>query len=109
MALASCALVALGLSLAVATARRRAADQPPDPFRVLDVQLRLARLADEVRRVEAQPAMLARAHHLRAALEAYDAVLAEACALAQTTAGPAASDDLRLDRELLLSARGWSW
>lgn len=114
-AVASCAAVALGIALVVWAARGRAARRPPDPFRALDVQLRLARLAAEVRRIDVDRTMLARAHHLRVALEAYDALLSEACTLADGTPRDAAPlgtttpDDVRLDRELLLSARGWSW
>lgn len=113
VAVALC-LAALG-AWAVAVARARAAAREPDPFRSLDLQLRLARLAAEIRRIEADASMLARAHHLRVALEAYDALLVEACVLADGavhvalplgTLEPAAA---RLDRELMLTARGWSW
>lgn len=105
----------LALVCVVAAARRRAAALAPDPFRALDIQIRLARLTLEIRRIDGDRMMLARAHHLRSALEAYDALLAEACTLADGaprdtvplgTTTPAA---VRLDRELLLSARGWSW
>ncbi len=115
IALAASAIAVLGALTVVQVARRRAAQAPPDPFLVLDLQLRLARLAAEVRRIDADRTMLARAHHLRVALEAYDALLSEACALAAGTPrealplGTVSTDTTRLDRELLLSARGWSW
>jgi hypothetical protein len=53
-----------------------------DPFRVLELERRLAVAAERIRRVDADPTMFARAHHLRAALWAYDALLREACEIA---------------------------
>ena len=112
---ASCVVAIASISLVVSTARRRDSRPEPDPFRALDLQMRLSRLAAEVRRIDRDRTMLARARHLRVALEAYDALLSEACALAHGAAlevappGTATPDTVRLDRELLLSARGWSW
>lgn len=114
-AVVSCTALAIGVAFVVCAARGRAAQRPPDPFRALDVQLRLARIAAEVRRIDVDRTMLARAHHLRVALEAYDALLSEACTLADgaprevAPLGTTTPDAVRLDRELLLSARGWSW
>ncbi|MGP7960920.1 hypothetical protein ACTVCO_08945 [Sanguibacter sp. A247] len=109
------ALTVMAAGWMVAAARRRAAALGPDPFRALDIQLRLARLTLEIRRIDDDRTMLARAHHLRSALEAYDVLLAEACTLADGAPretiplGTTTPADIRLDRELLLSARGWSW
>ncbi len=64
-----------------------------DPFLVLELEHQLAVAAERIRRVDADPTMFARAHHLRAALWAYDALLREACQLAgaenERDAGPA--------------------
>jgi anti-sigma-K factor RskA len=92
-----------------------------DPLVTLDVQLRLAFAAAEVRRIEADAALYARAHHWRAAVLAYDSLLREACYLAgvdpQDVAEPPApldadaprAQEARLREELELTARGWSW
>jgi hypothetical protein len=92
-----------------------------DPLVTLDVQLRLALAAAEVRRIEGDPALYARAHHWRAAVLAYDSLLREACRLAGVddedmveppapldAAAPRAQE-ARLHEELELAARGWSW
>ncbi len=92
-----------------------------DPLVTLDVQLRLAIAAAEVRRIEADTAVYARAHHWRAAVLAYDSLLREACRLAgvdpQDVADPPApldadaprAQEARLHEELELTSRGWSW
>jgi hypothetical protein len=92
-----------------------------DPLVTLDVQLRLALAAAEVRRIESDPALYARAHHWRAAVLAYDSLLREACRLAgvddeDVVEPPAPLDadapraqEARLHEELELTARGWSW
>lgn len=83
---------------------------PPDPFEVLSVQLRLERLAHEIAELEANPGRWARAHHLRAALTAYDDLLEEACRMA---GAPIAEVDARPVRRVLeeaeLRSRGWTW
>jgi hypothetical protein len=85
-----------------------------DPLVVLEVQIRLAELAAEVQLVESTPGMYAQAHHLRAALAAYDAMLAQACVLAglpfpgQALTKPVPEEE-RERRELELSSRGWHW
>ena len=83
---------------------------PPDPFEVLSVQLRLERLAHEIAELESNPARWARAHHLRAALIAYDDLLEEACRMA---GAPIAEMEARPVRRLLeeaeLRSRGWTW
>lgn len=88
----------------------------PDPLVALRLQTRLGDLASELRHVEEDPGLYARAHHWRAVLGAYDALLREACRLAgvPTASAPLRADDLspadeRLREELELSARGWSW
>jgi len=92
--------------------RRRA----PDPLETLAVQVRLGRLAQELRAVEDDPGVYARAHHHLAAQCAYDALLREACRLSgldvergPVRAGLHSDEDERLREELELSARGWTW
>lgn len=89
----------------------------PDPLVTLRLQVRLGELAAELRRVEEDPDVYARAHHWFAVQGAYDALLREACRLAglpTTTTAPLRADERtaageRLREELELSARGWSW
>lgn len=88
----------------------------PDPLVTLRLQSRLGQLAAELRHVEEDPGLYARAHHWFAVQNAYDALLREACRLADL---PADADPLRasehsaaderLREELELSSRGWSW
>jgi hypothetical protein len=95
--------------------RRR--PKAPDPFEVLAVQMRLSAIAANIRAIEDEPHLYARAHHLHAAHVAYDDLLAEACLLAGVDAGPplgfSVPEELRVDRrlqeELELSALGWTW
>lgn len=91
---------------------------PFDPMHTLAVQVRLAELAEEVRRIEADPDVYAKAHHWRAAVLAYDALLRDACVLAgvEPEAPPLPVDadaprarEARLREELDLASRGWSW
>lgn len=96
--------------------RRRHAPPEPDPLLTLEVQLRLTEVARELRSVADDPAVYGRAHHWRAALGAYDALLREACRMvgvpvvdAPLRADARVDDDERLRAELELSARGWSW
>lgn len=94
--------------------RRRAAQA--DPLVTLAIQVRLGELARELRAVEADPDVFARAHHWRAVQSAYDALLREACRLSGL---PVEDVPLRLDEraaaeerlreELELSSRGWTW
>jgi hypothetical protein len=99
-----------------AARRRRLRRAGPDPLVTLAIQIRLGELATELRAVVDDPGVYARAHHWRAAQDAYDAMLREAC----RAAGLAVVDqplrpdehvdeDERLREELELSARGWSW
>ncbi|WP_369372499.1 hypothetical protein AB1046_03830 [Promicromonospora sp. Populi] len=94
-------------------ARQRPA---PDPLVTLRLQTRLGELATELRRVEQDPDVYARAHHWFAVQGAYDALLREACRLAGLPAesAPLRADERagaaeRLREELELSSRGWSW
>ena len=88
----------------------------PDPLVTLRLQSRLGQLAAELRHVEEDPGLYARAHHWFAVQGAYDALLREACRLAglPMDADPLRADernaaDERLREELELSSRGWSW
>jgi hypothetical protein len=103
-----------------AAARRRAwprrRTHAPDPLETLALQVRLSELAAELRRIEADPDVYARAHHYLAVQGAYDALLREACRLTglpvedvPLRAGFRAGDDERFREELELSSRGWSW
>jgi hypothetical protein len=88
----------------------------PDPLVTLRLQVRLGELAAELRRIEEDPDVYARAHHWFAVQGAYDALLREACHLAglPTETAPLRADERagageRLREELELSSRGWSW
>ena len=93
-----------------AIARRR---HPPvvDPFEVLRLQMRLGVLADQVRALESDAQVYAKAHRLKATRAAYDDLLGEACLLAGVTPVPEArrSEGERLREEVELASRGWSW
>ncbi|MCA5892089.1 hypothetical protein LEP48_01825 [Isoptericola sp. NEAU-Y5] len=94
--------------------RRRAA--MADPLVTLAVQVRLGQLAGELRRLDDDPDVFARAHHWRAVQCAYDALLREACRLSGLAVEdpPLRADQRteaaeRLREELELSSRGWNW
>ncbi len=94
---------------------RRRAEQA-DPLVTLAIQMRLGELARELRAVEGDPDVFARAHHWRAVQGAYDALLREACRLSGLPVDDVplrlderAAAEERLREELELSARGWSW
>lgn len=96
--------------------RRRRRARVPDPLETLALQVRLSELTAELRRIEADPDVYARAHHYLAVQGAYDALLREACRLTglpvedvPLRAGFRAGDAERFREELELSARGWSW
>jgi hypothetical protein len=98
--------------------RRAAEAVETDPLVTLAVQVRLAELGAEVRRIEADTDVYARAHHWRAAVLAYDALLRDACLLAgiEPVSPPLPADadapraqEARLHEELELTERGWSW
>jgi hypothetical protein len=91
--------------------RLRRHDPPPDPFDVLRIQVRLGILADELRALEQNDHVYAKAHRLRAIRAAYDDLLEEACRLAGVDLDPLADrgEQERLREEVELTARGWSW
>ncbi|WP_402462844.1 hypothetical protein [Isoptericola aurantiacus] len=99
-----------------AVARRRRRRAGPDPLETLAIQIRLGQLAHELRAVDDDPSLYARAHHWRAVQGAYDAMLRDACRVAglavadaPLTADAHVSEDERLREELELSSRGWNW
>ena len=80
-----------------------------DPFRTLTVQLRLSRMADEMRSLERDVGRWARAHHLTAATAAYDDLLIEAAHMAGLDIPDAPPAVRRLMIESALRHDGWSW
>lgn len=86
-----------------------------DVFDTFHLQARLGAVADEIRRLEADRLVYAKAHRLRAARGAYDDLLAEACRCADVRApgglgrDGADVDGARMSAELELASRGWSW
>ena len=80
-----------------------------DPFSALEVQLALARIERLISDLQRDDRRFARAHHLYAAVAAYDRLLVEACALAGADVPPGDGDSWRLLAEVELRARGWSW
>jgi hypothetical protein len=83
---------------------------PPDPFAVLHVQMRLSELSRQIRVLEDDPYIFAKAHRLRATRAAYDDLLVEACRMAGVSVVDAPrSTEERWREELELSSRGWSW
>ena len=101
----------LAARLERAAGRLRHGPQQPDPFDVLRLQVRLGVLADEVRTLEEDRRVYAKAHRLRATKAAYDDLLEEACELAgipvERDGRP--RDQERLREEVELASRGWSW
>jgi hypothetical protein len=91
--------------------RRPAAPPLPDPFDALQVQTRLAIVAEHIRRLEEDRHAWARAERIIAAQLAYDALLAQACRMAGVEVLPRAKGDPweRLREEVELIARGWTW
>ncbi len=81
-----------------------------DPFSALEVQMALARVERLVVDLQRDDRRFARAHHLYAAIAAYDRLLDEACA--SRACRPQTGDAARcagLLAEVELRARGWSW
>lgn len=90
--------------------RLRRAEPPPDPFQTLALQARLSRLAAELARLDAPAERgFARGHHLRAALEAYERTLDDACRLAGVPVEHGRGPAHRLLAEARLAERGWTW
>ena len=86
---------------------------PPvtDPFEALRLQTRLGVLADQVRALESDAEVFAKAHRLFATRAAYDDLLGEACLLAgiQTVPEARRTEGERLREEVELTSRGWNW
>lgn len=86
--------------------RRRA----PDPFETMRLQHRLGVLADQIRRLEDDRYVYAKAQRLIAHRGAYDDLLDEAFTLAGLPLPEQGRGEARrLDAELELAGRGWSW
>jgi hypothetical protein len=101
-------LAAHRLERLAARLRHQPAD---DPFEVLWVQTRLGVVAQHVQRLEADLRMPARAERILSSQLAYDALLAQACALAGVDVPPHVDLDPaeRFREEVELTSRGWSW
>ena len=104
----------LRMPAVVHRAWRRVHRPPPvhfDPFDALHVQHRLGSLTEEIQRLEDDRLVFARAHRIKVAQSAYDAVLGEACRLAgvqpQEDGRPGPTERAR--EELELASRGWFW
>jgi hypothetical protein len=82
-----------------------------DPFDALYVQHRLAALAAEIQRLEADRLVFAKAHRIKVAQSAYDALLGEACRLAgvEPVAVELPGPHERAREEFELASRGWFW
>lgn len=81
-----------------------------DPFRTLELQARLSRLAGELTGLDAGgERRFAAGHHARAALLAYEHTLREACRLAGLPVEPGRGPEFRLLAEAMLSQAGWEW
>jgi hypothetical protein len=80
-----------------------------DPFSALEVQMALARVERLIADLQRDDRRFARAHHLYAAIAAYDRLLDEACRLAGVTDVGGRGDTRRLLAEVELRARGWTW
>jgi hypothetical protein len=85
----------------------------PDPFVALRLQTRLGVLAGQIRAIEADRYLYAKAHRLAVTRAAYDDLLEEACRLAGVdvdgAAGRRGEESRRSAEELELAARGWNW
>jgi hypothetical protein len=82
-----------------------------DPFDALHVQMRLGIVAQHLQRLEDDPHAWARAERIIASQLAYDALLADACRLAEVEVLPRPKGDPweRMREEVELAARGWTW
>ncbi len=81
-----------------------------DPFRTLELQTRLSRLAAALERLDrAGPERFALAFHVNTTLMAYAATLDEACALMALPLAEGCDPVRRLLAEGSLRAAGWDW
>ena len=88
----------------------RAAPPAADPFKTLELQARLTRLARELEELECGSSpRFAVGHHARAAMRAYDRTLADACELVGLPVPPGDGPAARLLAEASLLNAGWSW
>ena len=87
----------------------RRAQVSADPFETLALQVRLGVVADLLRTIECDERMFARGQRWIATRLAYDALLGDACGLAGDAFHQPPSPDQRLEAELELASRGWSW
>jgi hypothetical protein len=81
-----------------------------DPFETLQIQERLSRLAAELRVLDDRERRhFGSWHHLRAAQEAYERTLDDACRMAGIEVEPGRGTAHRLLAEAALQNRGWRW
>jgi hypothetical protein len=81
-----------------------------DPFETLQVQGRLSRLSAELRSLDSpERRQFGSWHHLRAAQEAYERTLDDACRLAGIEVEPGRGTAHRLLAETALQSCGWRW
>lgn len=84
--------------------------RPPDPFATIQLQHRLGVLAEQIRHLEEDRHVYAKAHRLIAHRAAYDDLLDEAFRMAGLPLPEQGRGEARrLDAELELTGRGWSW
>lgn len=82
----------------------------PDPFLTLELQTRLARLTAELQGLDAGGTRhFGSWHHTRAAKEAYERTLDDACELAGLPVEPGRGPGHCLLAELTLQNAGWRW
>lgn len=81
-----------------------------DPFETLQVQERLSRLSAELRALDSRERrQFGSWHHVRAAQEAYERTLDDACRLAGIDVEPGRGIAHRLLAETALQSSGWRW
>ncbi len=80
-----------------------------NPFDSLEVQMALSRLERLIADLEVENGRFARAHHLRAARDAYGQALGEACRLAGVEMRVDGRELSRDRIETELRSRGWWW
>ncbi len=77
---------------------------------MLSAQLALARLEGQLRALDQDDNLFAKAHHLYATLQAYEQVLLEACRLAGVRLPRIRDAEVRrMLAEVELRSRGWTW
>jgi hypothetical protein len=101
--------------VAVGRGAGRAASWPeevPDPFLTLETQLRLSKLAEQLRTLDERDPHWGDRRRRRLVLADYDETLARACRLAGAPRYQAPDVDPEANRqmtELALGDRGWNW